>query len=298
MKKIFTQAAGLLFCLILAGTGLCSAQNKTDRKLTAEELVAKHLDSIGPAEAREKIHGRNIKGSCLLRIRQGGNGQVEGLAQMASQGNLNLVSMTFDSPDYPGDSFKFDGKNFTASQFKPGFRTSLAQFFVIHRILFADGLVGGTLTSAWPLADVKQKNPKLKYAGLKKIDGKQLHALKYEPHNGSDISITLFFDAETFQHVRTEYEQTVYTTDQTRIAGGGGRVPATGPQRSSNAKVTAHEEFSDFKPEGQLILPHTYKFELEIQSETRPTLVDWTFTLNDFVYNLPLEVKEFSDHEE
>ena len=298
MKKDFFSRAGmLLFFFALAGAGLCAAQTRTDQKLTAAELVARHLDSIGSAEARARVHGMNIKGACRLQIRMGGNGQVDGRAVMSSQANLNLINMTFESADYPGDSLKFDGKKFTASQFKPGYRTSLAQFFVIHEVLFRDGLIGGTLSSSWSLADLQQKNPKLEYAGLKKIGGKQMHALKYEPRKGSDIKITLFFDPETFRHVRTEYEQTVYATDQTRISGGSGRLPATGPQRSSNAKVTAYEEFSDFKPEGQLTLPHLYKFELEIQSETRPTLVDWTFTLTDFVYNLPLDAKEFSGQE-
>ena len=53
--------------------------------------------------------------------------------------------------------------------------------------------------------------------------------------------------------------------------------------------INAFEEFSDFKVEGGLNLPHTYKFELSIQSEVRPALVDWTFTLNDFTFNEPLE---------
>jgi hypothetical protein len=294
-NPVFNQAAKLLFFFALAGIGPGAAQTKTDQKLTPAALVAMHLESIGPAEARARVRGIRIKGTCLLSIRQGGNGQVDGQAVMASQGSLNLISMAFESPDYPGDSLKFDGKKFTASQFKPGYRTSMAHFFVTHEVLFKEGLVGGTLSASWPLLEQQQKNPKLEYAGLKKIGGKQLHALKYEPRKGSDIKITLFFDAETFQHVRTEYEQTVYTTDQQRIGGGGGTLPSAGRARSSNARIDAFEEFSDFKLEGGLIFPHTYKFELSIQSETRPALVDWTFTLTDFTFNETIDPKQFRD---
>ena len=116
-----------------------------------------------------------------------------------------------------------------------------------------------------------------------------MHALKYVPRKGSDLKITLFFDAATFQHVRTEYEQTIYSTDQQRI-GGGGAMPAPSTQRSSNTRINAFEEFSDFKAESGLNLPHTYKFELSIQSEARPALVDWTFNLTDFNFG---EVQEF-----
>jgi hypothetical protein len=95
--------------------------------------------------------------------------------------------------------------------------------------------------------------------------------------------------------VRTEYDQTVYTTDQQKIGSGRGLPPA-GNQRASNAHINAYEEFSDFKLEGGLNLPHVYKFELSIQSETRPALVDWVFTLTDFKFNSLLDVKEFSDN--
>jgi hypothetical protein len=50
-----------------------------------------------------------------------------------------------------------------------------------------------------------------------------------------------------------------------------------------------NEEFSDFKNESGPNLPHTYKFELSIQSETRPALVDRVFGLTKFTFNEPLE---------
>jgi hypothetical protein len=293
-SPVFNRATRLFCFFVLAGLGMSALQAKPDNKLTPAEVVAKHLESIGSAEARARVHGVMIKGTCVITIRQGGNGQVGGQAIMASQGSLNLINMTFDSAAYPGDSLKFDGKKFTASQFRPGARTPLAQFFVDYDILFKEGLVGGALSSSWPLLDLQQKNPKLEYAGLKKIGGRQLHALKYTPRKGSDLKITLFFDAETFQHVRTEYEQTIFVTVQQRIQGGGGSAPTTSGARASNARINAYEEFSDFKPEGGLNLPHTYKFELAIQSETRPALVDWVFSLASFRFNEPMEAKEFS----
>lgn len=271
----------------MAVVGMSVLQAKPDNKLAPAEVVAKHLESIGSAEARARVNGIMIKGTCVVTIRLGGKGQVDGQAIMASQGSLNLINMTFDSPAYPGDSLKFDGKKFTASQFKPGARTAFGAFFVQYDIIFKEGLIGGVLSTAWPLLDLKQKNPKLEYAGLKTIGGKQLHALKYTPRKGSDLKIALFFDSETFQHVRTEYEQTIYTSDQQRIGTGS-------TQRSSNARISVVEEFSDFKPESGLNLPHTYKFELSVESETRPALVDWVFNLTSFKFNEPMDAKEFS----
>jgi len=289
--RVIEQATNLLFVFALAGISMGVLQGKADQKLAPAELVAKHLEAIGPAEARASARGMKIKGTCLLTVRQGGTGQVDGEAVMASQGGMNLITMTFNSPDYPYESLKYDGKNFIASQFRPGFRTSLAQFFLTNDVLFKEGIVGGTLSASWPLLNLQDKNPKLEYAGLKKVGGKQMHALKYMPRKGSDLKITLFFDAETFQHLRSEYERTIYTTDQQRIAGGGGTLPSTSSPRSSNARINAVEEFSDFRSEGGLNLPHSYKFELSIQSEVRPALVDWTFNLTDFNFSEVLEFK-------
>lgn len=289
--SITGQATKVLCFFALAGIAGCMLQAKAAQKLAPAELITKHLDSMGPAEARARVRGMRIKGTCLLTVRLGGSGQVEGQTVMASQRDRNLINMTFDSPIYPQESLKFDGKNFTASQFRPGARTSLGHFFVTYDVLFKEGLIGGTLSTSWPLLDLQQKNPKLEYGGIKKIGGRQLHTLKYKPRQGSDMKITLFFDSETFQHVRTEYEDTIYPTDQQRIPGGGGTLPAPSRQRSSITRINAFEEFSEFKPEGGLNLPHTYKFELSIQSEARPALVDWTFNLTDFNFS---EVQEFS----
>jgi hypothetical protein len=50
--------------------------------------------------------------------------------------------------------------------------------------------------------------------------------------------------------------------------------------------------------EGGLNLPHTYKFELAIQSEVRPALVDWAFDLTEFTFNLPLNEGYFQPKNE
>jgi hypothetical protein len=259
---------------------------RAGQKLQPAEVIAKHLESIGPADARAKANGLTIKGRCLLNVRLGGNGQVDGPVVMASEGNVHLINMTFDSSVYPSESVKYDGKKLTASQFRPGFRTSLAQFFIDNDVIFKEGLFGGVLSTSWPLLNLQDKNPRLEYGGLKKVDGRQMHVLKYSPRKGADLRITLFFDAETFQHARTEYERTIYTTDQQRIAPSSG-MPTVANPRSSNARINAVEEFSDFKSENGLSLPHTYKFELSIQSEIRPALLDWTFSLTDFALGPP-----------
>jgi hypothetical protein len=290
-NPIFKRATRILFCFALAGISLGSPVARPDDKLAPAEVVNRHLESIGSAEIRGRVHGTQIKGTFVVSVKLGGSGQSEGQTLMASDGSRNLIRLV-DSENTTW--VKFDGSKATVSQFRPGRRTSLERFFAAYDVIVKEGLIGGTLSESWPLLNLPQKNAKLEYAGIKKVGGKELHALKYTPRKGSDLKITLFFDTETFRHVRTEYEQTIYVTDQQRIAGGGGRMPSAGSQRASNARVNAIEEFSDFKSESGLTLPHKYKFELSIQSETKPALVDWVFDLTDFTFNAPLDPGEFT----
>ena len=266
-----------------------------DAKLTPAELVAKHLESIGSAEARARVRGTRIKGNATVTVKLCGEGQVDGQVLMHSQGPANLINLKFDTADYPFELFRFDGKKFEASQFKPGSRTCLAQFFVVNEVIFKEGMAGGTLSEAWPLLNVQERNPKLEYSGLKKIGGKELHVLKYGPRKGSDLKIVLFFEPDTFRHVRTEYTRVIHATEQRRIPSGNGDLMPPSDQRASAARFEAYEEFSDFKEEAGLNLPHTYKFHLSIQSEVRPALVDWMFNLTDFAFDAPLNTSELKN---
>lgn len=296
---VLNKARLFLHFVLFVAACICILPARADDKLKPGELVAKHLESIGTAEARARVNGTRIKGSSSVAVKHCGEGQIDGRVMMASTRAANLINMDFDVGTYSQEALRYDGKKFATSQLKPGSRTCLAQFFLENEVLFKEGLVGGVLTESWPLLNVAERNPKLEYSGLKKIGDKQLHALKYNPRKGSDVKITLYFDPQSFRHVRTDYSRTVYPSEQRRIAGGGPGLPAPQNQQASPTRIEAYEEFADFKEESGLNLPHTYKFHLLIQSEVRPAVIDWIFTLNDFSFTSPLDAAEFTfDHTE
>lgn len=283
----------LLLLLLIGIVGGVLQARTADQKIEPAELVAKHLDSIGPAETRARSRGTRIKGNAEVTVKLCGEGQVDGEVVLRSQGPMNLISLKFNTSAYPFELLAFDGKKFVASQFKPGTRTCLAQFFLTNDAIFKEGLVGGILTESWPLLNLPEKNPKLEYSGLKKIGDRQLHAIKYTPRKGSDLKIMLYFEPESFRHVRSEYTRTIYASEQRRIGSGGPDLPPEQRQQASAARIEAFEEFADFKPEAGLNLPHTYRFHLSIQSEIKPAVVDWVFNLTDFAFDAPLNPAEF-----
>jgi hypothetical protein len=269
----------LYLALFQVAAIICPAQ-----KLTPEELVAKHLESIGTKEARAAITSRVAQGSSDVTIRIGGHGHAIGGAVMASQGRMSLIGVIFGPQDYANEKVAFDGTKLTLGELTPGNRTRLGIFFRDHDVMFKEGLIGGTLSAAWPLLDLSVKNPKLRYTGVKKVDGRSLDVLEYEPRSGGNLDIRLYFDSETFQHVRTEYERSYTAPTVTR--------PDKAARQKEN-RLKFIEEFSNFKVEHGLNLPHTYKMQLTIDSEGDPLLQDWLITLSQFVFNKNLDAKQF-----
>ncbi|HEX8846988.1 MAG TPA: hypothetical protein VF791_20260 [Pyrinomonadaceae bacterium] len=253
-------------------------------KMKPEEVISKHLESIGTEDARAKIKSHVILGTAVGTYRIGGSGSSEGGSVLASQGTRNLVAIIYNNKEFPYEKLGYDGKTVTVADLRPGRHSVLGNFFMQHEMPLKEGLLGGTLSAAWPLLNVSERDPKLKYAGTKKIDGRQLHALEYQAKNNSGLKTTLYFDAQTFQHVRTEYEKRLSQ-----------QMP-TGPsvtQQQGEAITKLVEEFSDFKPEGGLTLPHAYKLQLSIESMDRRILMDWVFTLTKFSFNNQLDDSQF-----
>jgi hypothetical protein len=255
--------------------------------MKAEDVVAKHLESIGSEAARSGVQSRVIAGTSRATFKaRNSSGAIDGRVVIASENMKVLFGMGFDAPNYPGEKFGFDGKKFTVGHLTPGVRSALGNFALTHSELFKEGLIGGTLSSAWPLLNFTERKAKLEYAGTDKINNQPVHKLKYYPNKGSDLQISLYFDANTFRHVRTQYDRVVGA----RLGSGG--VDSSASQRETRYRIT--EDFSDYKQEGKLNLPHSYKLQLEIEKTGGSSLDKWEMTLSQFAFNEEIDEKSFN----
>jgi hypothetical protein len=254
-------------------------------KMTPQELVARHLESIGTATARASVTSRVIAGNSLVIFRTPPPGQATGRAVLASEGLKTLIGMSFPSPVYPREQLGFNGNSFMAAYVTPGVRSVLGTFLMTHTLVFKQGLMGGTLSTAWPLLDLAARNPRLEYAGLKTVDNQPLHELRYFARGGSDLRVRLFFGEANFRHVRTEYELVI-------AAPTGERAYANIEEREIRYKMI--EEFSEFKDEGGLTLPHTYKIKLLVDAKSGTFLADWKITLTQFTFNERIDPNSFT----
>jgi hypothetical protein len=289
----------IFFIFLISNVGVVSAVEPD--KMKPEEVVAKHLAAIGSPEALAASKSRVVLGNAKAISRSNAVRDIAGVAQLASEGEKVVFAMIFNSTSYPYEKAGYDGQKMTVALWETsGQRSALAEFLMSQETIFKQGLIGGVLSSAWPLLNIEAKSPKLSYAGMKKVNERQTHELKYSPRKGGgNIQISLFFDAETFQHVRTEYQYQVSARMGARPGGLSTKPPELGPAPTTDTgsltmnRYKLVEEFSDFKKEGDLTLPHAYKLRLTVDAQS-PLLLEWVVNFTQFSFNQPIDASAFN----
>jgi len=286
MKNIEAPVIKIFAVFVLNLIMVCgSFAQKSDEKPTVEFLLGKHLDSIGTVDARNAVHSITIVGTAKATFYGRGGGVAEGISVLASKGDKYMVAMKFNTSDYPFEKMGYDGKDFSVGFVKPGLRSTLGSFLRTNEKTFQSGIMSGVLSTSWALLNFDPKQAKLKYAGMKKVDGKKLYAIEYNPKRGTDLDMTLFFDPDTFHHVRTEYRRVI-------AARQGANVDASAGQ--SETRYLFVESFDDFRNEGQLTLPHNYKISLEILTGNGTTSYEWQMVFSKFGFNPLIDDKDFN----
>lgn len=219
-------------------------------KLTVEQVVANHLASIGTAEARGAVKFYEATGTVKVTASTGGL-NAGGNALLVSEGNKIKFALKLASNRYSGDQFVFDGKDVLVSKDNQGRRSTLGEFVWWQKALMRDGLLGGVLSTAWPLYNSKLQKGALTYEGTKKVDGVNVHQLRFQSKDvDTSVTVTLLFDAETFRHVRTIYEVEVPANF------GGIQSEVSKAQAAYQpTRYRLEESFSDFRQLGPYVLP-------------------------------------------
>jgi hypothetical protein len=274
---------GALICIAAA---VCTPTLAQDKKVTLQELITNHLDSLGSAQARSSAKNRVVSGTVKLVSRVGIVSNIDGQAALASSGAKLRYSIRFNSPQYTGEQLAFDGTKVLTGFLPSGRRSPLSLYLDQQSLPLREGLLGGTISTGWILLRLDQLKPRLDYKGVKKVDGRTLHEVSYRPEKGStDLKVALFFDATSFRHVRTEYEF---------------RVPArlgSGPNDSARLQEDFYklaEDFEDFRAVDGLTIPYKYRLQLQVQTSTGSNLFDWTVAIEQVMHNQALDDQIFS----
>ena len=254
-------------------------------ELEPEELVARHLEALGPPEVLSTIHNRTTQGVGQLVVLTGGTGSLEGPAIFVSEGRKSFFSIQFNQLYYAAEEISFDGEECYVGNIQPGIRSQLGQFLYQYDDILEEGLLGGVLSTAWPLLDLEARRPRLDYRGLKKVSGQELLELRYRMRRGgTDFNIRLYFDPESFRHMGTTYKL--------RISAPMGRTPKESP-RQSEVRYTLEEWFSDFHLTDNLDLPSRWTIRLTLDTGSGAFLAKWDMSYPLITHNLSIDPQLF-----
>lgn len=252
--------------------------------MKVDELLAKHLDSIGSVEARAAAKTRVVHGAVTYRLLVGGAGRLDGTLGLVTDGNKIRFMMKMAQNDYKGENLAFNGKEVqvaysTASQTRSPFST----FVLAQDEIVREGLLGGVLSTGWSLLDLPDHKAKLEYQGLKKVDGHQVQEVRYWSPKSRDIEILLYFDAENFHHIKTLYSLSIGNSmahdSLSGVGNAGGSI--SGSNNIKPDRLTLEERFSEFKTEDGLTLPTHWSLEFTRELPNGSTTVS-QWDLHDY----------------
>jgi hypothetical protein len=272
----------------------CAAPAVKEPKLKAEELVARHLNSIGTPEARAAVKDRVEDGTAEVTFHLPTSGRLPGTGSIVSAGTKIRIVMAFGSQNYQAEQLVFDGSSVDTGQLQLRQRSVLSDFVYHHDVLLKEGLLCGTMTTAWPLLDLAARQPKLDYIGLKKVAGKQLHELRYRARkDAGDVQISLYFDPESYRHVYSQYRLAV----RTRSMGSRARPTMSDPGTASPADqmetyYKIEEWFDDFRVVDSLNLPHAYRMRFNVEGPS-PFLYEFSINLSKILHNQEVDPTAF-----
>ncbi|HEY2847394.1 MAG TPA: hypothetical protein VGI80_06200 [Pyrinomonadaceae bacterium] len=278
MKKI----AGPI--MLLAGLCITMWQSVAAQKITAEQVIAKSLDALAPTADRAKIQNITAVGDVGFSKTNATTMLAPGRIVTSTEDDKFVLAMAFQSSNYQQEKVVVNGKNMFVAFSQPGLRSILGDYLFRYDNILKHGLFGGVYSKNWPLYDPSQANAKISYDGNKKIEGHDAYVLKYEPKKGSDVTIKLFFNAETGRHIRTEYKHL-------NPAG-----PSSDPATSSSLSETHEdmtEEFSDFRMVNGITMPRTYKVTMLVERNRQTYQAFYITIFKDVYFNTKLDAATF-----
>jgi hypothetical protein len=275
----------ILITIIIAVSVLAVAQ---DKKLTAEEVITRHLASFGSPEAIAKSINRMAVGSADFIMRSTQK-TAAGRAVLASDGKDLALFSTFDLRDYRMERIGLFGNKVTVPVVEQGHRSALGAFLLSYDKFLGQRLFGGSVFSTWILYSSDRGGITIDFDGKKKVGNTDAWVLKVTPKGGLGTGsyIKLYFDAKDFHHIRTVYRQSetergFYGSMNSKETGKG-QVPGGWDQDMASNGSTLTEDFSDFSTDAAGIsLPHKYSVLLSIDGVQGSSEFKWEFQISEY----------------
>ncbi len=247
--------------------------------LTSDQVLSKHLESIGTREKRDVLKTLFVAGLSEFESR---NPVVKGggRAVVVSDANNLYFAMSLNSREYPFEKIGAFGSNISLPFINSGTRSLLGSFLNGHPKILSDSLFCGAMSLRWIVDVAEKRKLKMRSGGVKNIEGRSMHVLDVlsTTSGAEDFKIRLFFAADNFRHVRSEYRRKVQA----------GRIIFGQQNQQSDSHLDLTEEFSDFKDVDGLTLPHVYKVTFSSNSNSAEYESAWGIKIANYFFNQKL----------
>src|SRR5713226_5055789 len=189
-RTAMIKCFGIAVFILLSVWSLSPAQDK--QTLTASEIINQYLAAVGGKDKLARIKARVAIGT----VKKEAEAEAE-LAIFSELPNRMSANYRFEKYDW---RLRYDGSK--AVFFPPIGR----KLFVItdkYNEMLASGLMFNSVTVSNVLTEGETNGAKFEAKGLKKLHGRPAYVV--EVKHGKGEAARLYFDAETFMWVRTDY---------------------------------------------------------------------------------------------
>ena len=266
------RGVSLLASLTLIMTVTARASDEKPQ-MTGVEIINKHLQAVGGKEAINKIKSR----------------VAIGIAKKDSDASVPVAIMS-EAPNRVSAIYQFEGFNWQLSfdGAKAVFRPAISRASSVVVQKYEEMLASGTMFNSMSLYNAllaaESAGTKLEAKGTKKVKGRPAYVV--EMKSGKGQPVRLYFDAENFMWVRSDYGSVRITKDM------GTFTNAVG-SKDEESTIDFYVETSDFKDVDGMKLP----FKLEIVA-TSPILKQRNVgtivtTISEYRHNIQIDSKMF-----
>jgi hypothetical protein len=242
-------------------------------QMTGIEIISKHLQAVGSKEALAKIKSR----------------VAIGIAKKDSDAAVPVAFMS-EAPNRVSAIYQFEGYNWqlTYDGDKTIFRPAISRASSVVMQKYEEMLASGTMFNSMSLYNAllsgESTGVTFDAKGTKKVRNRPAYVV--EMKRGKSQALRLFFDAETFMWLRTEYGSVRITRDM-------GIFTNARTSKDEESTVDFYIETWDFKEVDGVKLP----FKLEMVA-TSPILKQRSVgtiatTISEYRHNIQINAKMF-----
>lgn len=242
MRQIFTICLTFLFVLSLLKVAVVAAEDKTT--LSGEEIINKYLAAAGGKQALTKFKSRVALGTFIKE------GEPEARMAIMSEAP-DRVAAVYVFRDFDWRLVYAGGSVIV----RPQFPRQVSVIEDKYREMLASGLMFNGI-SLHNLLAAPESDLKFTAKGTKKVKGRQAYIVDIK--RGKESPLRLYFDAESFMWVRTDFGRAEITKQMRTFTND------VVNQGASEAAIDFYIETSDFRDVDGVKLP--FRVEMVVTS--------------------------------